>query len=1407
MNYVLKLLAAFLGSVRNRLVYRVPVSQTPTVTERNPHGINEILDGQMSTPLRAWTLTSHRDLKTGTLAVPATAVAGVARRSLVLALLLVVAWLAVLPDHAAAQTPTTLVSNLGQPHSDDIIVGGAGSGSIVFSSAQQFTTGSNADGYTLTAVTFVMTAAVNWPEVSIYSSDSDGAPDTLLYTLSSPASSVPRGEATFTAPGVALSADTTYLVVMRRNESASATFAISLTRSTAEDAGALAGWSIHDKRHRRNHDTAAWREALGVLRIGLTGYAGAPAAVASTDATLSALSVENASDNSAITLSPAFRPLTTNYRALVWRGVDRITVAPTTRDSNAAFAILDASNTAIADANTTQSGHQVPLRVGSNTIKVRVTAEDGATTRTYTVTVTRSTHVQPTISIADATATVSDHYIKFDVTLDRPLDKGVEFHYRVTSGSAHDSSIELQQAFRFTFAHIYPGELDQQIFIPLKEDVAVGNTVNVKIFAATANLAPVHIGDATARGTIGAAPVSRSQVTTYNIGTKPSATAHEPSSSYASALHFSVHLTPSARTLGEFVCYKYETIDEGADAGTATPGDEIVSNGRFTHSPANADYRKTSGRGFFRPDVGSGASSWDSFSVIIFDDDVDDDRETVNVKISEAHICGDASRWVHIFRDTARGTIRNSDPIPARSFSVRDAEAVEGADASLDFAVALGKAQTEAVTVDYATSDGTATAGTDYTAQSGTLTFSPGETAKTISVPIANDSVDDDRETVTLTLSNPSTGAAIHDGEAVGKINDYLRTEIWYSTMSPDLVYNEFGYSDIQGNRSGSLTSKSFVVDGEAYTVKLTEAADWIYIGFDKELPVGFMLTVDDVELQSSDATFSSFSYAEVYRWNAQDIYWDSGGDVGLAMFRKDLPTTAEAESVGPAITGTAQVGETLTAHTSGIFDDDGLDDVSYSYRWIRNDGTDDSDISGATSSTYTLTDDDEGQTIKVKVSFTDDADNDEERTSAATGTVAARPNRAATGAPTISGTPTVGQTLTADTSGIADADGLDDVSYSYQWIANDGTSDTEIEGATGSTFFVLAAYEDQTIKLRVSFTDDAGNAESLTSAATDAVTLSAQAQQSDNQATGAPTISGTAQVGQTLTASTSGISDGDGLDDVSYSYQWIRNDGTNDSDISGATSSTYALVDADEGKTIKVKVSFTDDAGNDESLTSAATGTVAARPNRAATGAPTITGTAQVGQTLTVGTSGISDADGLTNVSYSYQWISNDGSSDTDITGATSSSYTLVSADEGKTIKATVTFTDDRDNEESLTSAATGEVAAAPIPLTVRLENEPSSHNGVARFTFQIRFSEEFPLSFRTLRDHAFTVSGGEVKKAKRLEKGSNIGWKITVKPDSNDDVEIVLPITTDCSTSSAICTEDSRKLSNKVEFTVAGP
>ena len=109
--------------------------------------------------------------------------------------------------------------------------------------------------------------------------------------------------------------------------------------------------------------------------------------------------------------------------------------------------------------------------------------------------------------------------------------------------------------------------------------------------------------------------------------------------------------------------------------------------------------------------------------------------------------------------------------------------------------------------------------------------------------------------------------------------------------------------------------------------------------------------------------------------------------------------------------------------------------------------------------------------------------------------------------------------------------------------------------------------------------------------------------------------------------------------------------------------------------------------------------------------------------------------------------------------------------------------------------------------PLTASFSNAPDSHNGQTAFTFELRFSEEFDISYLTLRDHAFTVTGGTVDKAKRMTQGSNIGWTITVTPGSAAGVTVVLPVTTDCNATGAVCDADGRKLSNSLSFTVSRP
>ena len=322
--------------------------------------------------------------------------------------------------------------------------------------------------------------------------------------------------------------------------------------------------------------------------------------------------------------------------------------------------------------------------------------------------------------------------------------------------------------------------------------------------------------------------------------------------------------------------------------------------------------------------------------------------------------------------------------------------------------------------------------------------------------------------------------------------------------------------------------------------------------------------------------------------------------------------------------------------------------------------------------------------------------------------------------------------------------------------------------------------------------------------------------QRANSPATGGPGITGTVQAGETLTATTDGIEDEDGLTGAVFAYQWVRSD----TDIEGAASSTYTVTGDDEGKPIQVRVTFTDDAGNAESLTSYAklsappltirdAGVIAS--NTPATGEPTITGTAQVGETLTADTTGISDSDGLANAIFTYQWLADDA----DITDATGSTYALVAADEGKTIKVQLSFTDDRGHQETLTSTATAAVAAvasAPSPLTAAIHDAPGSHDGTTDFTFELRFSEDLKegFSYQTLRDHAFTVKGGTVAGARQMDGDSdtpNIRWEISVSPDSSADVTVELPATEDCDAQGAICTADGTVLSSPLKFTVEGP
>ena len=392
--------------------------------------------------------------------------------------------------------------------------------------------------------------------------------------------------------------------------------------------------------------------------------------------------------------------------------------------------------------------------------------------------------------------------------------------------------------------------------------------------------------------------------------------------------------------------------------------------------------------------------------------------------------------------------------------------------------------------------------------------------------------------------------------------------------------------------------------------------------------------------------------------------YTDGQGTVEMVTSASTaaIQNINDAPNGQPLISGIATEDQTLTADVSGISDDDGPG--TFSYQWLRNGAN----IVGATNSTYASTDADVGATLSVMVRYTDGHGTLESLTSSSTAAITGI-NDTPVGLPVIQGTIRENQTLVASTAGLSDADGLG--TLSYQWMRNGSA----ISGATNSNYVTGDADVGATLSVRISYTDNQGTTETLTSASTESV------QNVNDLPSGVPVLSGEFQEDQTLTANVAGISDIEGLG--AFSYQWLRNG----SAISGATSANYSTTDADVGARISVRVSYIDGLGTTETLTSSPSSTISAI-NDAPIGLPTITGTPQEDQPLTANVSGISDADGLN--AFNYQWLRN-GSA---ISGANAGNYTPRDADVGTQLSVRVSWTDDQGFQESLTSAASSQVA-----------------------------------------------------------------------------------------------------------------
>ncbi|HEY1776940.1 MAG TPA: hypothetical protein VGG41_12335, partial [Solirubrobacteraceae bacterium] len=491
------------------------------------------------------------------------------------------------------------------------------------------------------------------------------------------------------------------------------------------------------------------------------------------------------------------------------------------------------------------------------------------------------------------------------------------------------------------------------------------------------------------------------------------------------------------------------------------------------------------------------------------------------------------------------------------------------------------------------------------------------------------------------------------------------------------------------------------------------------------DAPVGSVLTATAGTWTGSPAPTFSYQWKRCNSGSCSDI--DSGpvtsGDTSSSTYQTtgdDVGDTIEVvitasngqgagsgtQTVGPSVTvtgppeyssgaslnGDALVGSTLTA-SAGTWT--GSPAPTFSYQWKRCNSGSCSDIDSGpvtsadtSSSSYKTTNDDVGDTIEVVITATNgEGDGSGPRTVGPSATVTAPP--ANTAAPTITGTATVGQTLMASTgtwSGYPVPSGDDDFTYQWQDCATatpaaDSTACPDIGGAQSSSY--VLGESDAGSFVRVVVTADNG-------IGTPAKSSSSPSGQVDGPAvnTSPPAITGTAQVGDALSVSSTGTWTGPPVPTSNqFTYQWQdcatatpAADPTACPDINGAQSSSYVVGVGDEGMFVRVVVTANNGIGAPSSASSGPSTQV--QGPAANTSAPSITGTALVGDALSVSSNGTwSGFPAPSANDFTYQWQdcatatpAADPTACPDIGGAQSSSYVLGESDAGSFVRVVVT-------------------------------------------------------------------------------------------------------------------------------------
>ena len=784
--------------------------------------------------------------------------------------------------------------------------------------------------------------------------------------------------------------------------------------------------------------------------------------------------------------------------------------------------------------------------------------------------------------------------------------------------------------------------------------------------------------------------------------------------------------------------------------------------------------------------------------------------------------------------------------------SINNVTVTEGTHKTANFVVSLSRKTSGPVQVSYGTvqliGSSAADDGSDYEATSGTLIFRPGQTRKTVSVPILDDARNEGDETFGLTLTNlqgatfavnSGTGTIVNAEPLALSISDATATEGVDATIDFTVSLNRATTRRITVNVLFSSGTADF---GD---IELIDGSMSVTFEPGQRRRTYSVRIVDDSVNEPSE----TFSMVLQYEGGPDDIIVGSPG----------TGTILNTETLTGSFKNVPQDHDGSNAFTFNVAF---TNDVSIAPAAMRDHAftVTNGDVTGASrvdgrNNRWLITvdpDGDDAVTITLpgnracatQGAICSDEDNPVQLSNSPSATVAAPPE---------------GDPLTASFSNVPDDhDGSDfHVDLTFSEGPDVGYRDVQkaVKVSGGSINRANRKTKGSSVGWKLKVRPAGTGSLTITlPATTNCSARGATCTEDGRRLSNSPsaTVAGPAAVVETTpTVSIAGGSGTEGDDDSiaftvtldeaatgTVTVDYATSDGTADAGNDyTATSGTLSFSAGETSKTVSVSIEDDTENESDETFT-----VTLSNASGADLGTKTATGTIRnrtvvVETTPTVsiaagsGTEGDDDdidftvtLDEAASGTVTVDYATSDGSADAgDDYTATSGTLSFSAGETSKTISVAIEDDIENESDETFTvtlsnpsgadlgtSSATGTIKNRYVaPLTARFENMPSEHDG-SEFTFELHFSENPEVPYRRLRDRSFTLVQADVIKAKRQNPqatNKNQSWTITVEPLGTGQISITLPAAVSCTDDKSICTDDGRKLSHSTSATVAGP